>query len=264
MDLGLKNKTALVTAASRGLGKAVALELAREGARVVICSRGAEAVDSAAAEIRRRTGTEVVSLAADVTDGAQIARVVEEAHKHFGSIDMLFANAGGPPPGGFLALSDAQWQSAVDLNLMSVVRLCRAVLPEMQAKRWGRILIDTSFTVKQPLENLLLSNAVRAGVIGMAKTLANEVAKDGVTVNCICPGWIQTERVDQLLDSRAKTKGSTREAEASVIAATIPAGRIGHVDEFAAAAAFLCSERASYITGISLSVDGGVVKGLFG
>ncbi len=264
MDFGLKNKVALVTAASRGLGKAVALELAREGAHVAICSRNAESIDSAAADIRKQTGAEVLALAADMNDAAQIARVVEETVKRWGGVDMLFANAGGPPPGPFMQFTDEQWQSAVQLNLMSVVRLCRAVLPGMQGKHWGRIVIDTSFTVKQPLENLILSNAIRAGVVGMAKTLAAEVAKDGVTVNCICPGWIQTERVDQLLDSRAKTKGTTRDAEAQGIAATIPAGRIGRVEEFAAAAAFLMSDRASYITGISLGVDGGVVKGLFG
>lgn len=264
MDLGLKNKVALVTASSRGLGKAVALELAREGAHVAICSRNGEAIDSAAADIRKQTGAEVLALTADVNDGAQIASVVDETIKRWGGVDVLFANAGGPPPGPFMQFTDEQWQSAVQLNLMSVVRLCRAVLPGMQGKHWGRIVIDTSFTVKQPLENLVLSNAIRAGVVGMAKTLAGEVAKDGVTVNCICPGWIQTERVDQLLDGRAKAKGTSRDAEAQGIAATIPAGRIGRVEEFAAAAAFLMSDRASYITGTALTVDGGVVKGLFG
>ncbi|MBI5876286.1 MAG: SDR family oxidoreductase [Chloroflexi bacterium] len=264
MDLGLKNKVALVTAASRGLGKAVALELAREGALVAICSRNAEAIDSAAADIRKQTGAEVLALAGDVTDAGQIARVAEETAKRWGGIDALFANAGGPPPGPFMQFSDEQWLSAVQLNLMSVVRLCRAVLPGMQGKRWGRIVIDTSFTVKQPLENLILSNAIRAGVVGMAKTLASEVAKDGVTVNCICPGWIQTERVDQLLDNRAKANHTAREAEAKALSAAIPAGRIGRVEEFAAAAAFLMSDRASYITGTALTVDGGIVKGLFG
>ena len=253
----LAGQVAVVTGASRGIGRACAEELAREGAHVAICSRNAEAIGSAAADIRKQTGVDVLALAADMTDAPQILRVVDETAKRWGGVDMLFANAGGPPPGPFLQFTDEQWQAAVQLNLLSVVRLCRAVLPGMQAKHWGRIVIDTSFTVKQPLENLILSNSIRAGVVGMAKTLAAEVAKDGVTVNCICPGWIQTERVDQLLDNRAKTNRTTREAEAGALAAAIPAGRIGRVDEFAAAAAFLMSERASYITGTAINVDGG-------
>jgi len=264
MNLGLKGKIALVSAASRGLGKAVALELAKEGCKVAICSRNAEAINSAAADIRKQTGAEVLALVADVTDAEQIQHVAAETSKHYGAVDALFANAGGPTPGGFMQFGDEQWQSAVNLNLMSVVRLCRSVVLGMQARKWGRIVIDTSFTVKQPLENLILSNAIRAGVVGMAKTLSSEVAKDGVTVNYICPGYIQTERVDQLLDNRARQNNTSREAEARSIASAIPMGRIGRVDEFAAAAVFLMSERASYITGMSLTVDGGLTKGIFG
>ncbi|MEP7198947.1 MAG: SDR family NAD(P)-dependent oxidoreductase, partial [Chloroflexota bacterium] len=184
MNFGLTHKVALVTAASRGLGKAVALELAQEGCRVVICARNADGIQRAAADIRQRTGTEVLVHTADVTDAEQIKRLVDETTQKYGGVDILFANAGGPPPGQFAQLSDEQWQSAVNVNLMSVVRLCRAVLPSMQAKSWGRIVIDTSFTVKQPLDNLILSNAIRAGVTGLAKTLSNEVAKDNITVNC--------------------------------------------------------------------------------
>ena len=263
MDLGIKDKVALVTAASRGLGKAVALELAREGCRLVICSRNADVLKRAADEVRQQTGAQVHSIAADIGDAEHVQQMVEEATRQFGAVDILFANAGGPPPGPFVSLTDEQWQGAVNLNLMSVVRLCRAVLPHMQAKQWGRIVIDTSFTVKQPLENLILSNSIRAGVTGLAKTLSNEVAKDGISVNCICPGWIQTERVDHLLKDRAQRANISVDQARQAIASGIPMGRIGTVEEFAAAVAFLCSARASYITGVSLQVDGGIVKGLF-
>ncbi len=264
MDLGIKNKIALVTAASRGLGKAVAQELAQEGCQLAICSRGQESINRAAEHIRQSTGAEVLAVAADLTEAEPIHQFVAETMKKLGGVDILFANAGGPPPGQFVQLSDEQWMSAVNLNLMSVVRLCREVLPAMQQKHWGRILIDTSFTVKQPLENLILSNSIRAGVVGLAKTLSNEVAPDGITVNCLCPGWIQTERVDQLLNDRAKRGNMSFDDAARTITVTIPMGRIGRPDELAAAAAFLLSERASYITGVALAVDGGIIKGIFG
>ncbi len=263
MDLGIQNKVALVTAASRGLGKAVALELAREGCKLVICSRHADGINRAADEIRQQANVEVLAVAADVSDGEQVQHMVEQATQKFGRVDIVFANAGGPPPGPFVQLTDQQWLNAVNLNLMSVVRLCRAVLPTMQQKQWGRILIDTSFTVKQPLENLILSNSIRAGVTGLAKTLSNEVAKDGITVNCICPGWIQTERVEQLLKDRVQRANLSLDEAKQTVTSAIPMGRFGTVEEFAAAAAFLLSERASYITGVSLQVDGGIVKGLF-
>ncbi len=264
MDLGLKGKIALVTAASRGLGRAVALELAQEGARLAICSRNEEAIKHVAAEIRARTGTDVLEMAADVTDAAQIERMVTETIKHYGRIDVLFANAGGPPTGQFMQLSDEQWQNAVNLNLMSVVRLCRAVLPVMRQKRSGRIVIDTSFTVKQPLDNLILSNAIRAGVTGLAKTLSNEVAKDNITVNCICPGYTLTERMENVVLDRAKREDISRDEAARATTAAIPLGRFAAVEEFAAPAVFLMSERASYITGVSLTVDGGWTRGIFG
>lgn len=264
MNLGIQNKVALVTAASRGLGRAVALELAQEGCKLAMCSRSLESVQRAADEIRRQTGAEVLALAADVTDASRIAEIVAQTESHFGSLDILFANAGGPPPGQFSQLSDEQWQAAVNTNLMSVVRLCRAVLPGMQRRQWGRIVIDTSFTVKQPLENLILSNSIRAGVTGLAKTLSNEVAKDNITVNCVCPGYTLTERMENLVMDRAQRGGTTRDEAAKVITGTIPLGRFASVAEFAAPAVFLMSERASYITGVSLTVDGGWTRGIFG
>lgn len=264
MDLGLTNKIALVTAASRGLGKTVACELAQEGCRLAICSRNQEAIRRAAEEIRQRTGAEVLALSADVTDATQVQQLVDETIQRFGGIDLLFANAGGPPTGQFAQLNDQQWLDAVNLNLLSVVRLCRAVLPTMQAKKWGRILIDTSFTVKQPLENLILSNSIRAGVTGLAKTLSNEVAKDNITVNCICPGYTLTERMEAVVQDRAQRSNLSRDEAAKAITSAIPLGRFGTVEEFAAPAVFLMSERASYITGVSLTVDGGWTRGIFG
>lgn len=264
MNLGIQNKVALVTAASRGLGHAVALELAQEGCKVVICSRSQEAVQRAADDIHRQTGAEVVAFAADVTDPKRVAELVAQTESRFGSLDILFANAGGPPPGQFAQLTDEQWQAAVNGNLMSVIRVCRAVLPAMQRRHWGRIVIDTSFTVKQPLENLILSNAIRAAVTGLAKTLSSEVAKDNVTVNCVCPGYTLTERMENVVSDRAQRGGISRDEAARAITGTIPLGRFATVAEFAAPAVFLMSDRASYITGISLSVDGGWTKGIFG
>ena len=190
--------------------------------------------------------------------------LVAETQRHFGSLDILFANAGGPPPGQFAQLSDEQWQAAVNMNLFSVVRLCRAVLPGMQSRKWGRIVIDTSCSVKQPIDNLILSNSIRAAVTGLAKTLSGEVAKDNVTVNCICPGYTLTERVDQLVKDRSTRGGIPWDQAAAAITNTIPLGRFATVAEFAAPAVFLMSERASYITGVSLTVDGGWTKGIFG
>jgi 3-oxoacyl-[acyl-carrier protein] reductase len=264
MNLGIQNKVALVTAASRGLGRAVASELALEGCKLAICSRSHEAVKQVAADIHKQTGAEVHALAADVTDAQHIMQLVAETEDRFGSLDILFANAGGPPTGQFAQLSDEQWQAAVNHNLMSVVRLCRAALPAMQRNKWGRIVIDTSITVKQPLENLMLSNSIRSAVTGLAKTLSGEVARDNITVNCICPGYTLTERLNHVVTDSAQRAGITWDQAAASMTGSIPLGRFGTVEEFAAPAVFLMSERASYITGVSLTVDGGWTKGVFG
>ena len=262
MDLGLQNKVALVTAASKGLGKAIALQLAQEGARVAICSRSEESLRAAAAEIAAAAGQEPLYVPADVSEAVAIDRLIGAVHDHYGPIDILVNNAGGPPPGVFPELSDQQWEGAVDLLLLSTVRLTRAVLPEMRARQWGRIINSVSVSVKQPISGLMLSNSVRAAVIGLAKTLSQEVARDGVTVNNLLPGSIYTDRIEQLNAATAKRINSTPDEVRRAAEADIPVGRYGRVEEYAAAATFLASEQASYITGVSLLVDGGVYRGL--
>jgi 3-oxoacyl-[acyl-carrier protein] reductase len=262
MDLGLQDKVALVTAASKGLGKAIALQLAHEGARVAICSRAEASLRAAAAEIAAATGQEPLYVAADVTDAAAIDRLVGAVHDRYGRIDVLINNAGGPPPGVFHELSDQQWEGAVELLLLSTVRLTRAVLPEMRERHWGRIINSVSVSVKQPITGLMLSNSVRAAVIGLAKTLSQEVARDGVTVNNLLPGSIYTDRIEQLNAATAKRTARVPDDVRRAAEADIPVGRYGRVEEYAAAAAFLASEQASYITGVSLLVDGGVYRGL--
>ncbi len=262
MNLGLQGKVALVTAASRGLGRAVALELAREGARVAICARQEGPLEEAAAAIRRDTGAEVIAVPADVADPQGVERVVEATLFRFGQIDILVTNAGGPPPGRFLDFTPADWEAAVQLTLMSVVRLCYAVVPSMRARKSGSIVAMTSVSVKQPLPNLILSNSLRMAVVGMVKTLADELAPDGIRVNAVCPGWTKTERVEQLLRDRAARNGTSVEEEEAKITAAIPLGRMATPEEFARAVAFLASPAASYITGISLLVDGGLYRGV--
>jgi len=262
MDLGLQGKVAMVTAASRGLGRAVAAELAREGARLVICARQEGPLEAAAQAIREATGADVVAVPADVTDPAGVERVVEAARARFGHIDILVTNAGGPPPGRFLELAPADWEAAVQLTLMSVVRLCYAVVPTMRAQRSGSIVAMTSVSVKQPLPNLILSNSLRMAVVGLVKTLSDELAPDGIRVNAVCPGWTRTERVVQLLQDRAARNGTTVDAEEAKITAAIPLGRMATPEEVARAVTFLASPAASYITGISLLVDGGLYRGV--
>ena len=262
MDLGLHDKIALVTAASKGLGKAVALRLAQEGAHVAICARNEEKLYKTAAEIKTATGVEVLPVPADVSDPAAANALVKATVERLGRIDVLITNAGGPPPGQFLDLTPADWETATRVTLMSAVRLCYAVVPLMKEQGEGSILAMTSVSVKQPLPNLILSNSLRLGVIGLVKTLADELAPSGIRVNGICPGWTRTARVDQLLRDRAGRNSTTPEEEAAKIEAAIPLGRMGTPEEFAAAAAFLVSPAASYITGVSLLVDGGMYRGV--
>lgn len=261
MDLGLKGKVAIVAAASKGLGKAVALELAREGASVTIFSRNEEAIQAAGEEVRAATGAQVLALAADVTRAEDLERVVEATARRFGRIDILFNNAGGPPPGTFEQFGDEAWQRAFELNLLSAIRLIRLVLPYMKQAGSGRIINSTSIAVKQPVSGLILSNAIRTGLVGMAKTLADELAPYNITVNNVAPGRIYTERIVQLLQDRAARTGKRVEELRREDESAIPMGRYGRPDEYAAMVTFLASERASYITGATILVDGGLYRG---
>ncbi len=262
MDLGLKDKVAIVAAASKGMGKACAMGLAGEGARVTMCARTEADLIAAANEIREKTKAEVLAIPADVTRLPDIQRVVARTVEAFGGVDILVANAGGPPIGGFDQMTDAQWQGAFELNLLSTIRFIREVLPHMRKKRWGRILNIQSSSVKQPIDGLILSNGIRPGVVGLSKTLAVELGKDNILINTVCPGRILTDRLRQGLGTRAKQAGKTLEEYLPTATAEIPLGRIGSPEEFATMVVFLASERASYVTGATIQVDGGLIRGL--
>jgi 3-oxoacyl-[acyl-carrier protein] reductase len=260
MDLGLNNLVALVTASSKGLGRATAVQLAREGARVVICARGEQALMASRDDIQA-FGGEVLALPADVAAPETPQRLVDAALEQFGQLDILVANAGGPPPGGFLAFEEQDWDAAIQLTLMSFVRLCYAAIPALKQSEQGSILACTSITVKQPIPNLVLSNSLRLAVTGLVKTLADELGPDGVRVNAICPGSTRTDRIEQLLADRAERAGTTVDAQAAQMASEIPLGRIGRPEEFGRVAAFLVSPAASFVNGVSLLVDGGAYRG---
>jgi len=240
----------------------VAWGLAREGADVTIFSRDAEAIQQAGAAIRADTGAQVLALAADVTRAEDLERVVQETAARFGRIDILVNNAGGPPVGTFDTLAEHDWRAAVELTLMSAVRLTRLVVPHMRAARWGRIINMTSIAAREPVPNLMLSNSLRAAVVGWSKTLAGELARDNILVNCVAPGRIDTERVRELDLSAARMEGISVEEVRSRQRQAIPLGRYGTPEEFAAAVVFLASSAASYITGTTLYVDGGLMRGV--
>jgi 3-oxoacyl-[acyl-carrier protein] reductase len=262
MELDIAGKVAIVAAASRGLGRAIATELAREGAILVICARGRDQLERTRDEIAAATSGDVRAVVADVTDLAGIDRVAGEALYHHGRVDILVTNAGGPPAGTFETHAWDVWQRAVDLTLRSVVELTRAVLPGMKERRWGRIINVNSIATKQPVDNLMLSNSIRAAVTGFARSLANEVAAHGITVNSILPGYTRTERVEELAQSTATKEGIAPRDVLARFEREIPMRRLGEPDELAALAAFLASKRASYITGQSIAVDGGWIKAL--
>ncbi|MCG8603740.1 SDR family oxidoreductase, partial [bacterium] len=262
-DFGLKGRAALVAASSRGLGRAVAEELANEGADLLLCARGKEDLKKTRYEIASRTPARVTAVAANLTEPEEVTRVVDRGLQEFGKVDILVTNTGGPPSGVFESLTQEAWQDALRQNLESVLNLTRAVLPGMKERQWGRILNITSISVKQPVDNLMLSNSVRAAVTGFARTLANEVAPFGITVNNVLPGYTRTSRVEELADQIAKAKGLTVEKAIGGWESQIPMGRIGDPREFSALVAFLASERASYITGTSIPVDGGWIRSLY-
>jgi 3-oxoacyl-[acyl-carrier protein] reductase len=254
---------AIVAASSQGLGKAVALGLAREGVKLALCSRNEATLTTAAEEIYSATGAEVLTRALDVTKHDQVHAFVAETVEEFGRLDICVANAGGPPSKSFAETSVEDWYRANELNFMSTVYFARETLPLMQERRWGRFIAITSMTVKQPVEGLILSNAVRAGVSGLIKSLANEYGRYNVLVNNVCPGYTATARLIELSDRLANAQGVTPEEIQQRWASQTPLGRIGLPDEFADVVVFLASERASYVTGVSIQVDGGIVKGLY-
>lgn len=256
MKLGLEGRSVLVMAGSQGIGLASALGFHAAGAKVTICARSAGPLEEAAAQMPG-----CLALEADASLPEDIERVVREASGHFGPVEVLVNNVGGPPAGKFDALSDAEWENAVNLTLMSAIRASRAVLPAMRARRWGRIVNISSYGVKQPVPGLTLSNSVRMAVLGWAKTLAAQVGPDNVLVNTVCPGWTRTARVDSLLATQSAQTGKSADELASAIAAEIPLGRIGEAEEVANLVVFLGSEAASYITGTAIQVDGGLTKG---
>lgn len=262
MDLGLKGRVALVAASSKGLGRAIAEELAAEGCDLVMCARGAEALEKARASIAESSGQKVIARPTDVAVESEVAALVDLALTTFGRVDVLVTNGGGPPPGNFEAHGIDAWRAGSAVTLESVLNLTRGVLPGMKERGWGRILNVTSIAVKQPVEGLMLSNALRAAVTGFARTLANEVAASGVTVNNLMPGYTATERLDELAGHIAKTRGVEPSAAYAGWADQVPMGRVGEPREFAALAAFLASDRANYITGQSIAVDGGWIRSL--
>lgn len=263
MDLGLKGLRAFICGASRGLGYATALGLAREGVSVAINARDAERLHQAAQRIAAESGSRVIPLAGDVSQAEVPNRLITEAVSQLGGLDLLVTNSGGPPPGKFEAFDDAAWQKAIDLSFLAHVRLIRAALPYLRQSPAASVLTITSYAVKQPIANLILSNSVRLATIGLTKSLALELGAEGIRFNSILPGWTETERVLELMRARAQANGTTIEEEIAKQSRESPLGRMGKPQEFANVAVFLLSPAASYLTGVMLTVDGGMYKGTF-
>ena len=261
MDLGLKDKRALVTGASRGLGYATASLLAKEGCKVAINGRDEGKIKAAAEKLQEATGSQTIGFAGDVSDAAVPEKLVQQSVEAFGGLDFLITNSGGPTPGSIESLDDAAWQKGIDSCLMAHVRLIKAALPYLRKSDTASVLTVTSYSVKQPIQNLLISNSVRAATVGLTKSLALELGKEGIRLNSILPGWTETERVTELMTVRAQANNSTVEEEMRKLTEQSALGRIGQPEEFANAAVFLVSPAASYITGVMLNVDGGTYKG---
>jgi 3-oxoacyl-[acyl-carrier protein] reductase len=262
MDLGLKGRGVIVAASSQGMGRATAEAFAREGAQVAMCARTEAPLHEAADKIRKETGAEVFAEPLDVTDAAQVQRFIEQVAKRFGRVDVCVTNAGGPPAKNFLSISPDEWRKAVDLNFLSVVHLAKAAIPYMQRHRWGRIITITSVTVKQPVAELIMSNAVRAAVVGLVKSLSNEFGKDGILVNNVAPGYTATERLRELAEVRALAAGTSPEQIYQSWTAEIPVRRLGDPKDIADVILWLASERAAYVTGQTILADGGIYRGL--
>jgi len=262
VDLGLKGRAAAVAAASRGLGRATAHALAAEGASVAVCGRDRGRIVEAAETIARDTGARTLPVVADVGLAEDCRRFVDEAAAAFGRLDVLVTNTGGPRPGGFEEVSDEAWLEAYRVTLANVVHLVRAAVPHMRRNGWGRVVNIASLSARQPIDGLALSNAFRPAIAGLAKTLSNELGRDGILVNTVCPGYTRTDRLDEVMKARAAKAGSTPEKVRADLAAGVPLRRVAEPEELAAVVAFLCSERASYVTGVTLPVDGGAQRGL--
>ncbi|HWG49062.1 MAG TPA: SDR family oxidoreductase [Candidatus Acidoferrales bacterium] len=262
MDLGLKGRGVIVAASSEGIGRATAEAFAREGAQVAMCARTEKTLRDAAEKIRSATGAEVYSEPLDVTDAAAVQRFTDTVAKQFGRIDVCVTNAGGPPAKNFLSVSLEEWRKAVEMNFMSVVHFARAVIPYMQRHRWGRIVTITSVTVKQPVDALVMSNAVRAGVVGLVKSLSNEFGKDGITVNNVAPGYTATERLKELAGVRALAEGTSPDTIYEQWASAAPLKRLGGPGEIADVIVWLASQKAAFITGQTVLADGGIYRGL--
>ncbi len=263
MDLGIKDRVAVVAASSRGLGRAVAEALAAEGVRLALCSRKQETLCATAKFIEERWGVPVFHQAVDVTQAEGVNNFIRATIERFGSVDIGVANAGGSPSKPFAETTVEDWRNAFDLNFMSTLHLVRELLPHMQKQKWGRIVTITSITVKQPTEGLILSNAIRAAVVGLMKSLANEYACDNILFNNVCPGFTATDRLIEVAAAQAAAQGVAPDEIVGRWTRNIPLGRLGRPEEFASVVAFLCSEKAAYVTGTSTAIDGGAVKGIY-
>lgn len=263
MNLGLKDRVALVAGASSGLGKAVALALAQEGAKVSLCSRSQRRARAAAREISARTGAEVMAYAADVRNEKACRGWIADAAKKWGRIDILINNAGGPPEGDFEKVTETDWNRGFELNFLSAVRLSRIAIPHMKKRRWGRIVFIASISAKQPIEGLAISNALRTGILGLSKTLSQELGPQNILVNAVCPGYTKTDRLEDLARSRAAKTKVPLEKIYKQWAQSIPLKRLAAPEEIAQAVVYLASEKASYITGVALQVDGGKIASPF-
>lgn len=260
MDLGVRDRVALVVGGSSGLGRAVARELLREKARVVIAARHDGRLRDAAETLRRETGGQIATISADVTRPEDVDRMVEETVERWGRLDIVLANAGGPRGGTFESVSPEQFEHGLQLNLMSTVRLAQSAVPHMKRRRWGRFIALTSVSVRRPLPGLIVSNTARIGVVGFVKTMASELAPYGILCNVVAPGFMKTRRIEELAAERADEHGTTPGEVIRELESQIPLGRMGQPEELAALVAFLASERASYITGTTITVDGGFVQ----
>jgi 3-oxoacyl-[acyl-carrier protein] reductase len=262
METGLKNRIALIAGASQGMGRATALAFAGEGAHLALCARNTQTLAQLASEVQKKFRVEVYTEALDVSDTSAVERFTANTARRFERIDIAVANAGGPPPKQFLDTTDDDWYRAFALNLHSAVTLARAVIPHMQKQRWGRIITISSITVRQPQPDLVLSNAIRTGVMGLVRSLATDFGKDGILVNNVAPGYVATDRIKELTAKRAAETGQTPEQIEKVWTKQIPLERLGRPEEIAETIVWLASERASFITGQTILVDGGMYKGL--